>query len=919
MSSLRWRLWFITGLTILSAYILAPTFIYLNEPAELRNDDDHMRKKIPAFLPKGHLNLGLDLQGGVQLVLGVNLSQAVENRLARIGTDISHWNENKDTQYNVKTAYVLKDQGILRVEFTDQSKMDAFVTETKKKFPTLEKSKSEPSSIDFVFMTDQIQTIKSSALEQAERVVRSRVDKWGVTEPIINRRADGSILAQLPGFKDPAKAKELLGRTAQLKFKIVDDEFRGFDAVATTLPPEVTADRSQGSLSFVSESREKILELTKGLVPPDRELVFGRELIAGGTKQRFRSYVVKAATEITGDDVLDAMVTVDQNGFEQRPGVSLRFTAVGGKRFEETTGSNIRKRMAILLDDMVESAPVINQKIGGGNAIITMGSDRSYEQIVEEANQLSLVLKSGALPATITILEQRQVGASLGPELAQKGLYGVAVGLACVFAFMLLYYRRPGSIACIALVLNGVFLMACMSLFGFALTLPGIAGFVLSLGMAVDANVLINERIRQELREGRNARAALDNGFKRVFWTVIDSHVTALLASFILLGTNTSGPIRGFAVTLSIGLILSLFTSLYCSHVFFDWALKNQTDTRKIFAWLGGENAAKDRTFNFNFLKYDTVATISAIVLSLAVLVAAATQGFNWSVDFVGGTEVEVSFNATVAPDALRSAAAKAGINDLSIQSLKGSDREFLLRFEEHKTSDSKEMTLAEQDATHLAGGARINRLQETVMADLGAFAPQFSRVDYVGPQVGKEMRNGGFISMFYAVLGIMIYLAWRFDFRFGSGAVIKLIPDTCAMLAFYLVFWRSFDLTAVAALLTGIGYSVNDVIVVFDRIREHLHAPGGERRSFAELINTSINECLTRTINTSVVTNLSLVGIIIFGPESIRNFALAMSAGIISATVSTNLVGSGYLLWIDGFLKNRKKGFTATVATQKS
>jgi protein-export membrane protein SecD/preprotein translocase SecF subunit len=914
MKSLQWRLWFIAALCVLSVYVLIPTYIYMSQPADMRNDQEYMKSKMPSYLPKKHLNLGLDLQGGVQLVLGVNLSQAVENKLARFGTDISHWNENKDTQFGVKTAYVVKDQALLKVELDDMTKADAFIAAVKKEFPTLEQTKSDASGIDFVFKVDQIQAIKLSALEQAERVVRSRVDKWGVTEPIINRRADGSILAQLPGFKDPEKAKELLGRTAQLKFKIVDDEFRGFDKLATSLPPEITLDRSSGSVSLISENREKIIEATKGLIPPDRELVFGREIIADGKKQRFTSYVVKAATEITGDDVMDAMVTMDSSGFDNKPGVTLRFTALGGKRFEETTGANVRKRMAILLDDTVESAPVINQKIGGGSAIITMGSDRPYNEIIEEANQLSLVLKSGALPATITILEQRQVGASLGPELAQKGLQGVAVGLLCVFAFMLLYYRRPGMIACIALVLNGLFLLAAMSLFGFALTLPGIAGFVLSLGMAVDANVLINERIRQELREGRNARAALDNGFKRVFWTVIDSHVTALIASFILLGTNTSGPIRGFAVTLAIGLVLSIFTSLYCSHVFFDWVLKGQTETKKIFAWLGGENAAKDRSFNINFLKYDTLATTLAISLSLTVLGFSVVKGFNWSVDFVGGTEVEVAFSQTVSPDELRSAAKKAGIEDLSIQALKGGEREFLLRFEEAHRDEK--LTQAEADAAHASGGARTNQLQEAIRTDLAQFNPQFSRVDYVGPQVGKDLRNQGFISMFYAILGIMIYLGFRFDFRFGSGAVLKLIPDVCAMLGFYLVFWRTFDLTAVAALLTGIGYSVNDVIVVFDRIREHMSAPGGERKSFAQIINTSINESLTRTINTSVVTNLSLVGIIIFGPESIRNFALAMSAGIISATLTTNLVGSGYLLWIDKVVKLRKSGSLSKSST---
>lgn len=904
MKSLRWRLLFIAALAVFSIYILIPTGIYMSQPADLRNDQEHMKKVLPRWLPSGHLNLGLDLQGGVQLVLGVNLTQAVENRLSRIGTDIGHWADQKDKARGIKTAYVVKGETTLRVETEPGADVSSIVKSVTQDYPSLEKSKSEGTLIDFIFRGDQIQTIKNGALEQAERVVRSRVDKWGVTEPVINRRSDGSIIAQLPGFKDPEKAKELLGRTAQLKFKIVDDEFRGLEALAGKLPNEVQLDRV-GGMSLVSTSREKLLEITKGVVPVDREVLLGREQLAVGQTQ-FRTYVVKAATEITGDDVLDAIATTNQDGMIQQPIVSLRFTTLGGKRFEDVTAANIRKRMAIVLDDLVESAPVINQKISGGSAMITLGDGRDFEAKIKEAQDLAMVLKSGALPATITILEQRQVGASLGPELGKRGVMGVLVGLCCVFAFMVLYYRRPGVIACCALVLNGIYMLAAMSMFGFALTLPGIAGFVLSLGMAVDANVLINERIRDELRAGRSPRSALDNGFKRVFWTVIDSHVTALLAAFILLGTNTSGPIRGFAVTLAIGLVLSIWTALYCSHVFFDWALSRQTETARILAWLGGERATKARNFNFNFLRWDVAATTVAIALSLGVVAAGAVKGFNWSIDFIGGTEVEVSFNQNVSPDQLRAAALKAEIQDLSIQSLAGGERDYLLRFEESK-GHGREMSAAEKDAAHASGGTRVNKLQDAIRSDLAAASPNIKRVDYVGPQIGKEMRNQGFISMAYAILGIMIYLAFRFDFRFGSGAVLKLIPDVCAMLAFYFIFWRSFDLTAVAALLTGIGYSVNDAIVVFDRIRERLHVDAG--KSFAEQINTSLNECLVRTINTSVTTNLSLVGIIVFGPDSIRNFAIAMTVGILGATLTTNFVGSSYLLWIDRYLSKKSPG----------
>ena len=404
MKSLRWRLMLIAGLTLFSIYILIPTGIYMSQPAELRNDQDHMSAILPRWLPKSHLNLGLDLQGGVQLVLGVNLTQAVENRLGRIGTDIGHWAEEKDKPTGIKTSYVVKGETKLRVETNPGSDIAAIVKAVDKEYPSLQKLSEDGAFIDFTFRGDQIQSIKDGALEQAERVVRSRVDKWGVTEPLINRRSDGSIIAQLPGFKDPEKAKELLGRTAQLKFKIVDDDFRGLESLAGKLPPEVQLDRA-GGMALVSESRDKIFEVTKGLIPADHELLLGREILAGG-KQRFRSYVVKAATDISGDDVLDAVATVNQDGMDQQPVVSLRFTTIGGKRFEEVTGANIRKRMAIVLDDIVESAPVINGKISGGSAMITLGGGRDYQSKIDEATQLSMVLKSGALPATITILEQ---------------------------------------------------------------------------------------------------------------------------------------------------------------------------------------------------------------------------------------------------------------------------------------------------------------------------------------------------------------------------------------------------------------------------------------------------------------------------------------------------------------------------------
>ena len=901
MQSIRSRYILVTLITLCALYLCVPTFYYFSMPAEKRNDKELLKAKLPWGFGTTHISLGLDLQGGVQLVLGVQLDQAVANKLGRMGTELMTW--AADAKLPVKTAFVPRDvTNRLRVEFNPGADIDTFNVEFRKKFNQLVPVSRSNGIVDYEFSADQIKIIKQSALEQAERVIRNRVDKWGVTEPIISRRADGSILVSLPGFKDPERARELLGRTAQLKFKIVDDDFKGLDALVGKLPPNVIARKSGNTTVLESESKQAIIDLTKTLIPEDHEILFGEERISGGAKTKYMSYVVFAATEISGEDVLDAIAVMDNSELVNQPAVTLRFTDAGARRFEKVTGANIHKRMAIILDNVVESAPVIQAKIAGGNARITLGAGRSYSEMMADANQLSLVLKSGALPATIEIMEQRQVGASLGPELAGQGIKGTLWGLALVFGFMSLYYRRPGLIACAALLLNALYVFAAMAMFGFALSLPGIAGFVLGLGVAVDANVLINERIRQELHDNKPPLKALNTGFKKVFWTVFDSHVTTLLAAFILLQTNTSGPIRGFAITLIIGLIVSLFTSLYCSHLFFDIMLNR--DPSKAMTWLGGTRAKRGHNFHFNFLRWDIWATALSAILVVSIISTGFIKGFNWSVDFVGGMEVEVGFGKTIPVAQLRSHFAQIGIKEISIQALKGGEKEFLLRLGKEATESIKDPTdhkTAEEAVVAKnaeSGGAKVQALQSIIAKEFAEFEPKINRIDYVGPQIGSELRTQGFMSLLYAILGIMFYMALRFDFRFGSGAVLKLIPDICMMLGFYLVFWRSFDLTSIAALLTGIGYSVNDVIVVFDRIRENLELH--PTRPFKENINISLNETLSRTINTSVVTSLSLVGLLIFGVGSIWNFAAAMTVGILCATLTSNLVGSSYLLWFD-------------------
>ncbi|MFK7871713.1 MAG: protein translocase subunit SecD [Oligoflexales bacterium] len=892
MKSVKWRATIISVIAILAAYAVSPTLIYFSQPADIRNDAEAFEASLPSALPKSHVKLGLDLQGGVQLVLGVHTEHAISAKLGRVAAEMEKWADSDDIA--VVKAFVGQDSQELAVELKAETELEKFREKLRDVYPFLEQFERDGSKLRYVYKVEEKDRIRQSALEQAERVIRNRVDQWGVAEPVINRRSDGSILVQLPGFKDPEKAKSLLGRTAELKFKIVDDAFTGFAALQSNVPEGVSY---QGGV-FVGEDREQLIEYLKASVPEDRELLFSREQIGSGDSTRYQwtSYVVFARTELGGDDVQDALVGQGA-GLDRQPEVSLRLTGPGGRRFAEVTGNNVNKRMAIVLDDVVESAPVIRSKISGGTASIQLGSGQGFQEKIEEATQLALILKSGAIPASIDIEEERQVGASLGPELADDGIRGILFGLGFVLVFMLVYYRRPGLIACVTLVLNALLLLAVMAGFGFALTLPGIAGFILTLGMAVDANVLINERIRQEVREGKNPRRAIEVGFNKVFWTIIDANVTTLIAAIVLLETNASGPIRGFAVTLIIGLLVSLFTSLYCSRVFFQLASSGSNDAA-LKKWLG---AGEGRKIYFDFLKFGKPFTFIFASLALVVGVGTAVRGLNYGVDFAGGTEVIIGFEKDVDSAQIRSIADQNALEGFSVQALDGGQRQYLLRFDQKAEGDDPVDGQAATTQSFVA-------LKEAVQTQLADSQPEFKQVDFVGPQVGRALRNQGALSVIYAIFGVLLYIAFRFDSRFAPGAVVKMVLDVCVMLGFYTFFWRSFDLVSVAAFLTVVGYSVNDTIVIYDRIREAMQQRGAG--DMVKLVNQSLSETLSRTLNTSITTVASLGGILIFGSGQIWDFAMATTIGVVTATLSSTFVASSFVIWLD----QREKDETAKV-----
>lgn len=898
-----WKGLFVASLTILSLYSAAPTFIYFSLPKDIRNDEEVFSKNVPSWLPDDHIKLGLDLQGGVQLVLGVDTTKAIESKLSRMSVEIVRWAQ--DNGFALESAYVPQGSDTISINTKEELDVGAFKAALKKEFAELEvmSRSNDGMTMHYGYNDKEMERIRKSALEQAERVVRNRVDKWGVAEPQISRRADDTISVQLPGFRDPERAKQLLGQTGQLKFQIVDEEFNGFNKIDDAkLPDGVTkGSNDAGQPAYFSEDRDSLAKFLSEYIPVDRKLHFQRTELGDGAgeiaKYRWTSFVLMPQVELDGDDVRDAFVG-QGGGFDRAPVVSLILTGLGGKRFGEVTGANVNRHLAVVLDGVIESAPIIQQKILGGRAEIRLGGMRDYAKQIEEGNKLALVLKSGAIQADVKVLEQREVGATLGPELANQGIKGILVGLGLVLLFMLVYYRRPGVIACLALTLNAVFLLALMSGFGFALTLPGIASFILTLGMAVDANVLINERIRQEIREGKHPRKAVFVGFDKVFWTIVDANVTTLIAALVLLETTSSGPIKGFAVPLIIGLLVSLFTSLYCSRYLFEVALGRLPDSR-LRQWLGVRENPKPAS-RFDFLRHGRLSMSVATLVAVAVIGVGVFRGLNWGVDFAGGTEAQIGFSTDVEASAIKAAAETAEVDDLSVQALEGGKRSYLIRYDESgAASNSGGAQKASASDTFIA-------FKNSIFENLKPYGPDIQQVMFVGPQVGKDLRNQGALSLLYAILAVILYIALRFDMRFAPGALIKMFLDVAIMLGFYVFFWRSFDLVSIAAFLTVIGYSVNDTIIIYDRIRENIVLQ--PRRSLIENINIAINETLGRSINTSLTTVASLIGIVIFGGGQIWDFAVALCVGIVVATISSIFVASTFVVWFERVISERQR-----------
>jgi preprotein translocase subunit SecD len=573
------RLVVILGVTLGTLWLLIPTYYSF---ARLDRADRNNVKKLEAILPawappaKYRLSLGLDLQGGIHMVMRVDTRTALMKRAERRGQQMVGWVETK----KLGTVTASTDPENLQVTLTaaDAATMDAIEKELLTTFDDFSKESRDGGKLVLKLQETMAEYFMTESVDQAMLVIRKRIDKWGVAEVDVRKLGTDSIQISLPGQSDPEQAKELIGTTAQLEFRLVDESTEVFKTLYESTPPDAAAgitlvstasandDGSAPPLPYLEGTdREALTKYVAGKAPEGKQvLLHCVEDDTGKKCVRYLTFLVGKDVPLSGDSLTGA--EAQQNPQDNSVQVSFQFDAQGARDLETLTGANVNKRMAIVLDDNVVMAPNIQEKIAGGSGRITLGRRGAVAERLKEAQMLALALKSGALPAPVTTGEIRQVGASLGDELIKKGTLAAMLGLALVVVFMGIYYKVTGLVADVALVLNGLLILGGLSMFGATLTLPGIAGFVLTLGMAVDANVLINERIREELASGKTARAAVDAGYDRAFWTIFDANVTTLIAALILMKAGT-GPVQGFATTLLIGITASLFTSIVVTRV----------------------------------------------------------------------------------------------------------------------------------------------------------------------------------------------------------------------------------------------------------------------------------------------------------------------------------------------------------------
>jgi SecD/SecF fusion protein len=674
--------------------------------------------------------------------------------------------------------------------------------------------------------------ITKSMVDQAIEAIRKRVDQFGVSEPIITPQGTDRILVQIPGL-DAGKiqeARDQLSRVAKLEFRLVYPD---------------NGDR----LDRIDKGQE--------VIPPDYRIETYTMRAEENEKPKVERLLVKKKADLGGDHVRESHAYYGNEGWT----VQLKFDGEGAKKFGEITAANKGHRFAIVLDGVIQSAPVIRDAIYGGDAIITGKFDET------EARGLASVLEN-PLQTPVKIEEERQVSASLGSDSIKSGIYSGIAGFALVVVFMIIYYRLVGLIADIALAINCIMVVGALGMFNSVLTLPGIAGLILSLGIAVDANVLIYERLRDEIKQGKTLRTAIDTSYQKAFSAIFDAHVTQFLTAVILFWL-ASGPVKGFALTLTIGIVASMFSSLLVTYTCFSWAF-----AMNILKKVSMLHLIRSKDFDFlgQAKKFIIISGIAA-ALSLAVLFVRGER--NLGADFKGGDLMVLSATQKLTPDQIRAALANTGFQNSVIQSERVANRDLIGIRSDAGTADKIRARL--QEALPNAG-------------------LKFEQTDHVGALVGKELASKSALALTLGLVGIFIYVSMRFGTSFAVGSLAALAHDLIITLGIFALSGRELSLIMVAAVLTIAGYSINDKIVVFDRIRSGLR--DRLSGSIAEVMNHSINDTLSRTILTGGTVLLTVLALYFFGGPVLNDFAFSFLVGVIVGTYSSIFIASPIVLW---------------------
>jgi SecD/SecF fusion protein len=773
---------------------------------------------------------------------------------------------------------------------------------------------------------DQSQRVSSDPerdVEVALTVLRKRIDEFGVMEPLIQKVGKDRIIVELPGLTDPERAKEIVRRTAFLEFRITDEsgalekalpamdrvlhrmgigtDAREHRAVERLLGTGSTADslvQTAGALSALimpgsslglalmpgefavpEQSWERVDSLLKHpevarLLPRNVALRWlANPMVAGRDSFRLL-YVLEDKVMLTGQHLVDAQAEVDP--VTQGSIVTFELNHQGGKAFGRQTAAHIQDYMAIVLDDRVQGRPPVIQSEINRNGQITLGN-----RTIREAQDLALTLRAGALPIPLTLVNEGQVVPVAGEDSIRGGIIAGIVGTGLVVFIVTGYYALSGVLAVIALALYVLITFGGLALVGATLTLPGFAGFVLSIGFAVDANVLIFERIREEVAKGMGVRRSVDEGFRHALPAIIDSNLTTVLTALFLYQFGT-GPVKGFAVTLIIGIFASMLTAVFVTHTLYMVWLRWRPEMKELS--LGRLRLFQSTSYDFIRLRRAAYALTVLILLVGAAFLA--VRGVNYSVEFTGGTLAEVQTADPVDPGELRVLLAKRGLPGTEIQRFGGSNG-LLIR----SGSVDPEVAGSPEVTAKTVIGSALTEMD-------GANSFEIRRFAEVGPKVGGELRVQALKAILLSFLAVLAYLAYRFEWRFGLAAVAATAHDILMTIAFIAALKLEVSLVIVAALLTVVGYSLNDTIVIFDRVREHLRKP--RREGFTSILNAAINETLPRTILTGGTALATLVALAVFGGEVIRPFALVMFFGIFTGTFSSIFIASPILYWIE-------------------